>query len=472
MPHDDNDADDTSDSAADQPERRPSSQSEQRMANEDQIPERIPPYVIQSKPNEAVPLLSGPFRLIGPSEATLNADLNFRWSPSPAIEFKGDCAEAHFDIGKNKWLLASDAFKVDTLLTRAQPGPESSFVRGIVTVAFEVGDGPIDELRFSLMNFPDYIGTAIRCERGGWTLGRLEMSCDAGILQIDKISEASKIAENAAQDGGSVITHVGRWIPATSNLSKEDAKSTLEMLHLWLGFLRGSWAGPLFPEGFDSNGRRTWRQFAPWVINRGQQVQSWLPIRSVRDSRADVFLGFLEKWRDENTWREPLRMAIAWYVEANAPVRSSESRSILALIALEMLSWVLLVETHGPYSRTYFNNQELVWKLRMLLDHCGIPSGIPDHFTGLRCLCNPKDLDGPAVITYVRNALVHPKPKNREKTDSVDGGQRWECGQLTLQYLELVILAICGHSGFYRKRAWLGDLTGLEVRVPWCGGDS
>jgi hypothetical protein len=50
---------------------------------------------------------------------------------------------------------------------------------------------------------------------------------------------------------------------------------------------------------------------------------------------------------------------------------------------------------------------------------------------------------------------------------SVDGEQRMECSELALQYLELALLAVCGHDGYYARRGWRGWKGDDEVLVPW-----
>jgi hypothetical protein len=47
------------------------------------------------------------------------------------------------------------------------------------------------------------------------------------------------------------------------------------------------------------------------------------------------------------------------------------------------------------------------------------------------------------------------------------GVQLWECSQLALQYVELVLLAVCGHGGLYARRGWRGWKGEDEIVVPW-----
>ncbi len=215
----------------------------------------------------------------------------------------------------------------------------------------------------------------------------------------------------------------------------------------------------------DAAGDVVWRQFAPWTLRRSRPESTWLPSRT-RLNLSAAFKGFVQKWHDP-AWNEPLRLSIAWYLEANGDGAAKESRIILAQVALELLSWVLLVEAEPLHSYRDFDNLSAAGKIRSLLYNLRVPTTIPGHFQGLLSLRDREVFDGPGVITMVRNRLVHSTEKDRRRISKIDGMQRWECLELALQYLELAILAICGHDGHYAKRGWRGFTGENEARVPW-----
>ena len=396
------------------------------------IPKRIQPYLLLKEVDEPVHILPGPFRLIGSVEGKLEGKLEFRWSPSAEVGFEGTYECPFIGLDDEQWFLAAEGdtkFRVPVVLTSASPGPKSSFVRGITADKFSVGEGPFEALRFCLANFPDYNGEPVR--------GRLEISTDSGRCRLDMIQEVRELAKKARIDAGFVISHVGLWEPSAGVFSVQDAESTLEMLHSWFGLLCGAWAGPLFPQGLDAAGRVVWRQFAPWTLRRSRPVSTWLPSRT-RLNLSAAFRGFVQKWHDP-VWNEPLRLSIAWYVEANGHEAAKESRIILAQVALELLSWVLLVEAQPLYSRADFDKISAAGRIRALLHHIRVSATIPAHLKRLQSLRGADAFDGPGVITSVRNGLVHSTEKKRKSIKKVDGVQRWECSELALQYLELAI---------------------------------
>lgn len=430
------------------------------------VPQRIRPYIVLARRDEPVPLLVGPFRLTGSIEARLDADLRFRWSPSPGVEFEGSYDRQPLGLDDDDWNLASDggtAFSTPVLITHISRGTVTR-VRGTIKEAFSIGQGPFAALRFCLANFPEYNGAVVQYEHGV-TRGRLETSAETGSCCLDEIPESEELMKEARRDAGFAISHVGLWVPANGVMNAEEADSINTMLHFWFGMLRGAWAGPLFPQGLDRDGRVVWRQFASWNLRQNRSVDTWMPQIKPLDLSA-AFRGFVERWKDQ-VWRDALTSAIAWYVEANGAGTASESRIVLAQVALELLSWVLLVESNRLYHQNDFEALSAAGRIRALLHHIGVPATVPDHLERLQAVCDADAFDGPGAITKVRNALAHSTKRKRRLMDSIDGMQRWQCSQLALQYLELSLLAVCGHDGYYARRGWQAWKGDDEVLVPW-----
>jgi hypothetical protein len=194
-----------------------------------------------------------------------------------------------------------------------------------------------------------------------------------------------------------------------------------------------------------------------------------MPQRTPLDLSA-MFAGFSRRWNDE-AWRRPLRTAVWWLVEANARETATESKIILAQVALELLAWVHVVETQQLHARYDFKRLSAAGRMRALLQSVGVPTVVPDYMTALPQLCDRDAFDGPGVITRVRNALVHADEDHRSVVESLDGMARYECSQLALQYVELVLLAVCGYDTHYARRGWKGWKGDDEVLVPWTVAD-
>lgn len=314
---------------------------------------------------------------------------------------------------------------------------------------------------------PSYLGSRVRTDdgpRAGVSLGRLQLDAEGGQCVLDEIQEAKSAARAARRGSGSFISHVGEWRPASGSMHPDEMLDTLRLLHHWFGFLRGAWSGPLFPEGLCA-GKVVWRQYAPWIHSPSREVPTWLPLRTPIEL-SELFRGFLRRWRDE-AWQKPLTTAIWWLVESNARATRLESAIILSQVALELLAWVHVVETQRLHSRSDFKKLSAAGRMRALLQVSRVPTAVPAHMSSLLKVCDNEAYDGPGVVTRVRNALVHAGDSNREYVAALDGMARWECSQLAIQYIELVLLSACGHQGHYALRGWKGWKGDDEVPVPW-----
>lgn len=436
----------------------------------ERLPARIMPYVAMDSLSQPLPLMTGPFRLVGPAEGILESDLVFQWTPSPDIVFDGLCSLHHVEMGMDAhWALIPEAsdLEIPILLTNTVPLVGPTQVRGLVNGSVSLGEASFEVLRFSLANFPRYLGSPVRLgERGryGSMLGRLQGAGDFGEYTLDEVSESRELAKEARAGFGSVLTHVGEWVPSSGSMTAAEAQGTLSMLHVWFGLLRGAWSGPLFPQGL-TNGEVTWRQIAPWTLGDSREVTTWMPLRTPLDLSA-LFAGFSRRWNDE-AWRSPLTNAVWWLVEANARETAMQSRIILAQVALELLAWVHVVETQGLCSRSGFGDLPAADRIRLLLQSLGIHGTIPSYLSHAASLRDNDAYDGPGVITLVRNALVHATDRKRSRLRSLDGATWRECSELALDYVDLVLLAVCGHDGHYARRGLVGWKGDDEVLVPW-----
>ena len=437
-----------------------------------ELPRQMSPYITMTRLDEPVLVTKGPFRLAGHGEGTLESDLSFHWLSTPRFQFEGSYSASHISLDPQVWTLeavGSMDFTASAHILETTHGPDSARVRGVVTGDWAVGVEPFDVMRFSLLNFPDYIGAPVRHgppEAEGWVRGRLETSTEGDRCRIDPIADVAELRKQSAREPGFVISHVGEWVPSSGSLTASEALKTLEMLHFWFGFLKGDWAGPVFPQGL-VGGEVVWRHFAPWKLGESRSVSTWLPERTpIDDDLGDLFSGFVQRWRDP-AWKNPLLSAISWFVEANARRSALEVKTILCQVALELLAWVHMVETQRLHSRADFAKISAAGRIRALLHHIHVPTEIPTYATNLGAVADDEAFDGPGVITRIRNALVHATEKNRDKTKQLGGTHFLECSQLALRYLELAILGVCAHSGRYAQRGFKGWKGDDEIVVPW-----
>lgn len=442
-----------------------------------ELPDRISPYIVMSALNQPIDVAAGSFQLLIAEKVlgTVDGRLYFRWLPSAAMEFDGSYSGLPIDVGAEDVILRNDeiglsapAMITNSKITSSTCGPTPEQIRGVFRNQATIAARPtFDRLQFCLVNFPGYFGAPIRYEidgsRGG-SLGRLQVASPGFMCVVDEIPEVHELRKTAAQDSGFVISHVGELKPVEGCLDEVSTQEMLDMLRLFFGFLRGAWSGPVFPQGLTKH-QKNWEQLAGWKISEPREVPTWLPQRNPLDLNR-LFAGFVERWLDP-AWRAPLRRALNWYVEANSSGTSHETRIVLGQVALELLAWLELVVTHQRHSQNDFKRLSAAGRIRSLLHQLHIPCGMPSHLAELQSLLENDAFDAPGVVARLRNALVHAGEKNPAPIQSVSGVQRWQAGQLILQYVELSLLALCGYQGKYAQRGWRGSKGENEVFVPW-----
>lgn len=451
------------------------------------IPEALPvelnPAYRTSTVNEPVILYDGQLEFVEDNHVISGTGrIRLEWVPVPQVTFGMDAPDGapppgslRFPVGLLRMTDGRSA-AARVLGMKLSGGDNATAPRfsGIVDTAEFGSADSIEYALFHLPNFRSFSGSntrdesGTRCqaaravvEGGGWRITLDE-------LPNESATKGRKFGEQIEAMSGFGITHVGRLERISGDsFSATDAKPILEALSQFLSFCRGSWVAPVLPVGFDLDGKRTWEEWRGGKIERWHRVGSWFDSLSCV-GLVEVFSGFLLRWNDE-AWKEPIRLALHWYVESNMCAGGVEGGTILSQAAFELLAWTLLVEDRRVLSEFGFQKLPASDKLRLLLSACGIPLTIPSSLGELTKSAKAFDWDdGAKAITEVRNALVHASPKKRKKVLGGNTGTRVEAWSLGLWYLELVLLRLFDFQGKYSDRLVQDGWIGQNVKtVPW-----
>jgi len=106
-------------------------------------------------------------------------------------------------------------------------------------------------------------------------------------------------------------------------------------------------------------------------------------------------------------------------------------------------------------------------KLCLLVTSLDLPLDIPPYLSALHAKRGEKWQDAMHAITDVRNTIVHP----RERLELPDCSY-FEAWNLSLWYLEMVLLRLCGHKGNYGNRLAMCRFVGTVESVPWAKNES
>ncbi len=317
-----------------------------------------------------------------------------------------------------------------------------------------------------LFNFPDFLrGQHQDIAPAGCVLLVLDSDEWRASIQSLPHNATYQAWEKIKQEGGSHLTHVLKLERKDgAAFSADDVEGQRYMLASFLSFTKGGKCWPVCEVGLDAEGGRVWQGFAsPQASNppyawagrfEGHQVEKLFPL-------------FAKRWQQSEEWQSCLVHAIYWYTQANTSGGHPgiDVGIILAQTALERLAHHYLVVDRKMISDKGFDDLRASDRLRMLFSVCGISAELtsvtPDILqvnAGFKK--ESKWMDAPHAITDIRNSLVHPVSKKKVHGCYVDA---WK---LSLWYLELCILAVCGFDGRYQNRMTVRHVGQVE-NVPW-----
>lgn len=280
------------------------------------------------------------------------------------------------------------------------------------------------------------------------------------------------------------ITHFG-LIELNSNqhesLESKNITDSLDFLMYFFSFLQGYWVSPCLIAGFDTNDNKIWEWWQPirqpdlWRYSKSRYGSlSWFSTIIDMDKNMSIdhpncvqkiFDGFQQKWNNE-LWKEPIKLGINWYIESNKKSGRVEGSIIFIQAALEMFSWVLLVEDKALITKEDFEQYHAAQKITHLLRECKISIEIPEKIKISETIIESlENKNSPTLLTYIRNKITHPSPKNRkqlsEKVSDEDMENTYRLGRWLL---ELTLLSLFNYNGKYMNCSSLSCTRDL---VPW-----
>jgi len=445
------------------------------------IPEDMPvgitPIYRSTTVNRPIVLYDGPIELEQASHTLAGkGTVRFQWLPTPAVRFAVDLGPedrrrvklepCKLHLLGLSWHAEAFVHEISDLFSTAVSpvaGAIAEFDRGKEQYA--------EHIVFHLSNFTDYLGRPVRnAEATSSWAGRSVWEAGEWQITIDKIHDSKRIFKRLRARGGFAITHVGKLQRSDrQRFAVTRAEHVFEALFQYLSFCRGAWIAPILPVGFDEHGDRVWDNWRGWKISGWRSVRNWFNSHS-EEGLSKGFPGFYKRWTDEE-WKEPFLLANHWYVEANMSAGGVEGSIILAQAGFELLGWTYLVESRSALSEKGYESLAAVDKLRLLLTMLQIPVDIPATLPTLAATAKAAGNnweDGPQALTEIRNALVHGSPAKRRKVFDNHPDLVHEAWNLSLRYLELMILRLCDYNERYSNRVSGAKWKGEEVEaVPW-----
>jgi hypothetical protein len=279
------------------------------------------------------------------------------------------------------------------------------------------------------------------------------------LVSVRKSGDESK----ALMEQGYALTHVGRIERQNGTRFKfNQTKKLRESFQWFLSFVRGGWVGV---DHFVGLGEKLEICYQSWVqprISPGYLDSKWFPYFH-SDSLEKVFPKFAHHINSEQRGAV-LHLAVSFYIQANSEPLM-DARLISAQIALEALSYSIN-DISGLLAEDAFEKLRASDRLRLVLVWAGIPLKVKEYTKGANTNSNtpsPKLVSGVDTIINLRNWSVHSTPKNRNQLQLKPIEYRHWAGELSLWYLELVLLKLFEYDGQYCNRMENGRIENL----PW-----
>lgn len=444
----------------------------------------IEPIYSQTDPSQPIDLGSVPIHYEHEGKTHQStASVTMKFAPSDRLEFVCPLEDEPPMFGLRPFVHAGSDVKV-TLKERgitfdafcAAVGGDCG---GIVFrprksgVVVTLPSNAISTVTFHLFNFPDFNGPEdyilitgsppLQAEKA---CGRIVVKADGWNITVAATEQTDRLTKALEAHGGYVLTHVGRIAREDgSTFSSQQLDDLLSCLQYFLSFALGRWAGVALPIGFDAAANRVHEEWGMRITADGpwKGSSSWFDPRH-GELLSQVFPGFLSLWTKE-LWRQPLTHALYWYLGAcdRRVGIGVDTGLILAQTALEVLAWTYCVLDRKMVSAKAFEPRGLsaAKKLRLLTSSLGIPQEIPPLLSALHGRPGKQWADGMDAIAGIRNSLVHPGGRSE-----IPEGAYYDGWRLSLWYIDLVLLRLCGHGGKYANRLarrWAGQVES----VPW-----
>lgn len=323
----------------------------------------------------------------------------------------------------------------------------------------------VEYIDFHIVNLDKFPGSLIK-HLDKLFAGRLQFDIGNYNITIDKRYDYRKeLNEELKSKSGLIITHIGR-------ISRKDNKpfktnnmiEFLDRISYALSFMCGRYVGICLAKGYmgNKNVYRLWRES---IITPFRFVPTWTDTIS-NHHNIEKYMSIMCKNLEDGYYGLAIKRVIDWYIESLGDI-TMENNIISIQIALETLSYVILVEHEELLSDEEFDENSAAKNIKSVLDICNIPYG-SDELELFDDWIRSRFDDGVDLIIYFRNKIVHPVRKDNRASLSVE--DMWNIIQIGTRYVELILLSFIGYKGEYSNRLnerWFGE---VEV-VPWNNKD-
>lgn len=420
--------------------------------------------------NAPIKMYGGPAELIqGDQSYAVECVLELRFSPRPHAHVAAQGNAGPLDLNETIDLhLPGDCERYTILPTLVHFGANAQTgisyeLNGQITKCLPNEAMPAVEcVRFHLLNFPDF-SSPVSLSTG--QRGPLTSTFGDWMLTIKDVGVSYDKRTEARRDRGYQVTHLGHLSRIDGQtISQADWADLEDFLYYSLSFCAGQRCPPMAVEGLGSNGATLWRDATLPRTDCARHHSHWLP-RPHPNELHTLFGALWRRWTNEDQ-REATQRAFEWYWEAVDRSNTIETRLVLSQVALELLSWVIMVEESERLSMTGFKSLPAADRISLLANQLQVAPGLPVHFRELGNAARAYNWSScPHAIAEIRNKIIHPEKKGRALVMALDWKVKYEATEWAVWLIELALLWLADYQGRYDSRV-AEEGAGFPF-VPW-----
>jgi hypothetical protein len=337
-------------------------------------------------------------------------------------------------------------------------------------------DIPLTRVVAHWFNLPNWHGPGLLTETTSdgyqhWWSGRWIMEVSGWRITLDVRRDHSQVWTDLHKSDVFVMTHVMELTRSDgSQFTADEAEPVLAALHIGVSFALGRWAAPMLPVGEDASGNVVWEDWHGLHCDPARNPSSGWWWDQDHATLTELLKTVVPVFADPDR-REILRFQLMLAILTVPDRGFVDQRVVTAAPGLEHLIFQSLV-VNGTLNRKQYRAKDAHEKLRAVLGAAHIPVDIDAtlqpvlaQFAADETKRQGKNLDGPDMVTHIRNRLVHPSGAHEQLYKR--SGLLMEAWLLTRHYLVLLILHSIGYSGPYRDlrriTGWASDVGS----VPW-----
>ncbi len=319
----------------------------------------------------------------------------------------------------------------------------------------------VDYVDFNIINLDKIPGSLIKYNDKVFA-GRIKFEFNDYIITIDKRNDYNKeLKERLKSTSGFLVTHIGRIQRKDKSKFKTNLVIDLiDRINYALTFFCARYVSISVVNGF-SNDKNNFRLCIQNMVTEYKFVPCWTDTIS-NHNNIEKYISLMLKKLDDKYFDITLKKVIDWYVQS-IDNTNIENNIISIQIALETLSYIILVQDLMVLTDEQFEDNTSYNNIKLTLEKCFIydgKKGLSIFDENIKNRFN----DGVELIIYLRNKVVHPSRK--DNFINIHYEDIWNIIQVGSRYIELIILFSIGYKGEYSNR--LNDRCFGEVeKVPW-----